>query len=57
MEQEPEPGWHDLRDVVKAAVEERWLIRPCDACGDDYRVWSTQIELLPFCSGVKCKRE
>jgi endogenous inhibitor of DNA gyrase (YacG/DUF329 family) len=36
---------------------ERWLDRPCDACGAIYRVWGTQVELLPYCGGTRCKRE
>jgi hypothetical protein len=36
--------------------KERWEERPCDACNEPYRVWGTQVDLLRFCGGVKCKR-
>jgi hypothetical protein len=54
---EREPGWDDLEDVLKGKGQERWLFRPCDACGDSYRVWGTQVDLYPYCGGVKCKRD
>jgi hypothetical protein len=33
------------------------LFRPCDGCGAGYRVWGTQVELLPCCGGTKCKHD
>ena len=57
------PGERDLPEVAREDVgearegQERWLDRPCDACGDHYRIWGTQVDLLPYCGGVKCKRD
>jgi hypothetical protein len=53
---EPQPGWHDLREVLAGKGQERWLSWPCAACGDRYRVCGTQVDLLPYCGGIKCKR-
>jgi hypothetical protein len=67
MAHDREPGWYDLAEtipedhrvarLVEARKREQWLFRPCDACGDTYRVWGTQVELLPCCGGTKCKRD
>ena len=67
MAHDYEPGWSDLADTVsedlraarreEAGEREQWLFRPCDACGDTYRVWGTQVELLPCCGGTRCKRQ
>jgi hypothetical protein len=62
-----EPGWSDLAEAIREDLraarreearkrEQRWLFRPCDACGDTYRVWGTQVELLPCYGGTRCKR-
>jgi hypothetical protein len=67
MAHDREPGWYDLAEtipedhrvarLVEARKREQWLFRPCDACGDTYRVWGTQVELLPCCAGTRCKRD
>ena len=67
MAHDREPGWSDLAETTaqdhpaarpeQARRREQWLLRPCEGCGATYRVWSTQIELLPYCGGTKCKRD
>jgi hypothetical protein len=67
MAPKDEAVWHNLAEAIgearqaaksEAARErEQWLFRPCDACGDKYRVWGTQVELLPYCGGTRCKRD
>jgi hypothetical protein len=62
-----EAGWHDgmeaIRQSIRAAKLEadrerrQYLFRPCDACGDKYRVWGTLVELLPYCGETRCKRD
>ena len=53
MAHDDEPGWSDPAKTER----EQWLLRPCDACGATYRVWGTQVELLPCCGGTRCKRD
>lgn len=67
MAHEREPGSHDLAETIpqdhraapldQARTREQWLLRPCDGCGASYRVWGTQVELLPCCGGTKCKHD
>jgi hypothetical protein len=56
MAEEQKPARNDLSETIRQADRERWLFRPCDACGDKYRVWGTQVDLLPYCGGTKCNR-
>jgi hypothetical protein len=51
------PQDHQAARLEQARPREHWLFRPCDACGATYRVWGTQVELLPCCGGTKCKRD
>ena len=57
MADEQEPAWNDLSETIRQDVREQWLFRPCNACGEKYRVWGTQVELLPYCGGTRCKRD
>lgn len=67
MAHDDEPGWSDPAETdpedpraarrEEAGEREQWLFRPCDACGATYRVWGTQVELLPCCGGTSCKRD
>jgi len=67
MAHDREPGSHDLAETIpqdhraapleQARTREQWLLRPCDGCGASYRVWGTQVELLPCCGGTKCKHD
>jgi hypothetical protein len=67
MAPKDEAGWLDGMEAIRESIRtaeleaarerEQWLFRPCDACGDKYRVWGTQVELLPYCGATRCKRD
>ena len=60
MAPEDKANWLELGEAIRESIRaarEQWLFRPCDACGEEYRVWGTQVELLPYCGGTRCKRD
>jgi hypothetical protein len=59
--------WHDLQDMIRdlhidrafrsrpIRGREQYVRRPCNACGDRYEVWGTEIPLRPCCR--RCMRD